>query len=246
MDALVLRSFGSELEKLAVSAATTLSLLQQRAAQGARVAPALMQRAETAAAQGLTHTPAAARRAALGAGESVRAAQGAEQLATRSGTAAQRAALQSRGAQMTQAIESAPHTVTSPMLGGNMTRGYSPAAADFMAGKGTLAQAQAHTLSNPTIHQVGRTPAAGRQPSMSHATPPMGASSAGGTTAVSSGVDLYGKTVVDWDTAKTQVGLVGGSHTGGALSGKPYVPPLSASQQAQGATNPGIRMRRAA
>lgn len=75
----VLKSFGSELEKLSVSAATTLSLLQQRAAQGARIAPALMQRAETAAAQGLTHTPAAVRQTALGAGESVRLQQATNQ-----------------------------------------------------------------------------------------------------------------------------------------------------------------------
>lgn len=79
MDLQTIRSFGGELEKLAISAGTTLSLLQQRAAQGARVAPALMQRAEAAAAQGLTHTPAAARRAALGAGESVRLQQATQQ-----------------------------------------------------------------------------------------------------------------------------------------------------------------------
>lgn len=213
MDLQTIRSFGGELEKLAISAGTTLSLLQQRAAQGARVAPALMQRAEAAAAQGLTHTPAAARRAALGAGESVRAMRGAEGLAASAGTDAARAALQSRAQQMTQAIESAPRSVTSPIVGGHMSRGYSPAAADFMAGRGSLAQAQAHTLANPTIHQAQRAVPQGRSPSMMHATPPMGASAVGNTNVVNAAA-----------LDKTQVGLVGGRSTGDWNQGTPYVP----------------------
>jgi hypothetical protein len=94
MDLTVLKSFSQELEKLSVSAATTLSLLQQRVAQGARVAPAVMQRAEAAAAQGLTQTPAAARRAALGAGESVRLQQAAQEAAQNPVTQASKARLE--------------------------------------------------------------------------------------------------------------------------------------------------------
>lgn len=198
----MLRAFRHELEKQAVSAATTLSFLQQRAAQGARVAPALMRKAESAAAYGLGHTPSVLRRTALGAGEAARAAQGAEQLAARSGVGAQRAAFQTRANQMTEAIHSAPQTVTSPILGGkSMYRGYSPGAADFMVGRGTLAQAQAHTMANQGFfHQARPMPTSGRLPSPNHATPPMGASAAG--------IDPYGRTVID-AAAKTQVGTKG-------------------------------------
>lgn len=55
--------------KVAISAAATLGALKARAAQGVRVNPAMMQRAETAAAQGLKSTPTAVRRTALHAGE---------------------------------------------------------------------------------------------------------------------------------------------------------------------------------
>ena len=152
MDHIVLKSFGGELTKTAISARLALAAIKRRAAQGARVAPKLMQRAEAAAAKGLTSTPAAVRRTALGAAEGGRAAQAAKTLAARSGVAPQRAALQARGAQLEGALRKAPGSVTSPVQGGAvLERGYSPAAAEFMAGKGTLAQAQAATRARPTV-----------------------------------------------------------------------------------------------
>lgn len=70
----------SHFTKVAISAGRTLAALQARVAQGARVAPGLMQRAEQAAAQGLASTPAAMRRTALGASESARMGQAAAQM----------------------------------------------------------------------------------------------------------------------------------------------------------------------
>lgn len=69
----ILDAFADELIKVAVSAATTLSLLQRRAQQGVRVLPQAMEAAQHAAAAGAAGTPAMARRAALHAGDSVRA-----------------------------------------------------------------------------------------------------------------------------------------------------------------------------
>lgn len=70
-----LKAFSSELEKLAISAGLVNQVLQRRVAQGARVAPKLLQMSGQAATQGLAQAPAAARRAVLGAGEAVRAQQ---------------------------------------------------------------------------------------------------------------------------------------------------------------------------
>lgn len=56
-------------DKLAISAMTTLGALKARAAQGVRVNPAMMQRAEYAAEVGMKSTPKVVRRTALHAGE---------------------------------------------------------------------------------------------------------------------------------------------------------------------------------
>ena len=166
MDPLVLQSFGGELIKTSISAKLVLRAIKGRVAQGARVAPKMMQQAESAAAKGLTSTPVAMRRTALGAAESGRAAQGAKTLAQRSGVAPQRAALQARGAQMTEALKKAPETVTAPFAAGSArlgtTRGYAPAAAEFMAGKGTMVQARAATFASPSVlTPQGALPASG-------------------------------------------------------------------------------------
>lgn len=72
---LVFQAFSQELEKRAVSAATTLKLLQGRAAQGARIAPGLMAKAEQAAASGMTRTAPTMRRMALEAGDAAKLQQ---------------------------------------------------------------------------------------------------------------------------------------------------------------------------
>lgn len=83
----VLDAFFDELQtKVAVSAATTLALLQRRAQQGVRVLPQAMEAAQHAAAAGASSTPAMARRAALHARDSVVASR---ELAQRIAPAAQ-------------------------------------------------------------------------------------------------------------------------------------------------------------
>lgn len=98
MDAL-LHGF-SDTIKVAISAGMTLGLIKGRVAQGARVAPALMQRAEQAAASGMTRTAPTMRHLALGAGESARAAGKATAMAP------MKAGLQGRMAQGEKMIQS--------------------------------------------------------------------------------------------------------------------------------------------
>lgn len=71
----------SEIEKRAVSAASTLKLLQGRAAQGARVAPGIMAHAAQQAASGVAHTTPALRNVALEAGAAAKSQRAAQSLA---------------------------------------------------------------------------------------------------------------------------------------------------------------------
>lgn len=71
----------SEIEKRAVSAASTLKLLQGRAAQGARVAPGIMAHAAQQAASGVAHTTPALRNVALEAGSAAKLQQQARAIA---------------------------------------------------------------------------------------------------------------------------------------------------------------------
>lgn len=148
MNPQTLRAFG-EHTKVAVSPGLALKAIKARMAQGARVSPKLLQGAEKAVASGAKSTPAAMRRTALGASESARAAQGAKTFAARFGVAPQRAALQQRAHAYDKVLKSNPKSVTSPVQNGAfLNRGYSPAGRDFLAGKGTLAQAQ---KAKPTV-----------------------------------------------------------------------------------------------
>lgn len=69
----------AEIEKRAVSAASTLRLLQARAGQGARIAPGLMAGAQHAAATGAQTSPML-RRLALDSGQAARAQQQARSM----------------------------------------------------------------------------------------------------------------------------------------------------------------------
>lgn len=77
----VFAGFAHEWEKRAVSAGSTLRLLQARAAQGVRIAPRLMQGAEQAAASGLARTAPGTRALALEAGQAARAQQATQSAA---------------------------------------------------------------------------------------------------------------------------------------------------------------------
>lgn len=143
MNILELHAFGGFV-KTAISPALTTRLLKARAAQGARVAPQLMRGAEAAAASGATQTAPGLRRLALGAGQDARAAARAQGLASRSGVAPQRQALQARAAQDVSPL-------TQPMSGGGggLERGYSPAGRDFMTGHTSYADAARQTAAMP-------------------------------------------------------------------------------------------------
>jgi hypothetical protein len=99
----VIHEFFEALEKQAISAGRTLALLTARAGQGARVAPKLMQQAQAAAAQGLSHTPAAVRRTALGAGESAALARRSAAMPQRVGLGAETSAMRGRVADAVKA-----------------------------------------------------------------------------------------------------------------------------------------------
>lgn len=122
--------FSKELEKRAVSAATTLKLLQGRAAQGARIAPGLMAKAEHAAASGATRTAPTMRRMALEAGDAARLQQSTQAMG------AVKAPLQGR-IQAADAMGGAAFDQAKPLrvhdaLGN--THGYSQAHIDTIAG----------------------------------------------------------------------------------------------------------------
>lgn len=134
----------AETVKTAVSPALTARLLKARAGQGARVAPRLMQGAEAAATSGATTTAPGMRRLALSAGQDARAAQKAQGLASRSGVAPQRQALQARAQQ-----DVTPLTQPMPVGKAGLTRGYSPAGRDFMTGHASYGDAVKRTAAMP-------------------------------------------------------------------------------------------------
>jgi len=128
MDIHVLRAFGQELEKLSISAGTTLNLLKARAGQGARIAPAMMQRAEHAAASGMRTTSPAMRHMAIEAGGAAKAQQRVQALAP------VKAGLQGR----IQAADAMPGRFSTTPLkhhdGLGNTMGYSKGHIDAVAG----------------------------------------------------------------------------------------------------------------
>jgi hypothetical protein len=130
MDLRALQAFGIELEKRAISAGATLKLLQGRAAQGARIAPAMMARAEGAAASGLAHTPASMRHLALGAGDAARLQQ------RTTAAAPMKAGLQNR-IRSAEAMPAAAQYSGTPLKhhdAFNATHAYSKAHVDAIAG----------------------------------------------------------------------------------------------------------------
>ena len=219
IDVALYRACGRELQKLAISAGTTLSLLQQRAAQGARIAPKLMQGAEQAAAQGLAHTPSAARRAALGAGEAVRASQATQMAGQNPVTQAMRGRV--LGA-YEQGVSSSAVRDTSKLLPHHYDYG-----ATGMAGSlHPYTQEHINSMmgSANVVDPKGLAPTiTGRQPSMMHPTPPMGAS---GVTQVSPfGATQIAPSALD----RTQAGLVGGKSLGEFNQGVPHFAPAERS-----------------
>lgn len=122
MDRLVLSAFGEELrDKLAVSAAKALAVIERRVAQGARVAPKVMESARQAASAGLTSTPAVARRAALGAADSAKTQLYAASLPQRVGLADTAAATRQRVA---EAIRAEAKNPAAARTGQYLSKGY--------------------------------------------------------------------------------------------------------------------------
>lgn len=201
-DANTYRAFRDELTKIAISAGTTLSLLQQRAAQGARIAPKLMQSAEHAAATGLVHTPSSLRQTALGAGEAVRASQ------------ASSAALQNPVTQgMRQRVLGAYERSMSGGSGIRDTSKMLPSHYDY--GATGMAEAQ-HAYTPEHINSMmgtgvmhdpqGILASTGRRPSMMQQTPPMGASAATRVTGPKAGAtNPTGPTVIAPNAGPTRV-----------------------------------------
>lgn len=129
MDLLSLRAFGAELEKRALSTGTMASFLRARAAQGARVAPALLGRAESLA-------PNALRAAATNAGADVRAARQVQALAPA------KAGLQQRIAQTPMSFNQARPLTTHDAF--NHTHQYSQQYMSSIANP----QAQVHSMTS--------------------------------------------------------------------------------------------------
>ena len=199
MDPLVLRGFVDEMEKQALSAALLARYAAKRGAQGVRSAQRLGKQLATVK-PGMTSRQIAQGQAGgmakglLGAtregGQQFAKAQG---LSAKSGVSSQRAAFQARGRAMDKALRTDVGSVTSPVRGGQiLERGYSPQAQNFMAGKGTLAQAQQGTQAFPSVltpkgvipGAPGRVAASGAGGGTAVARPSrMAASGAGGGTA---------------------------------------------------------------
>lgn len=219
IDIAVLRACGRELEKLAISAGTTLSLLQQRAAQGARIAPKLLQGAEQAAAQGLTHTPSAARRAALGAGEAVRGAQASSQMLQNPVTQGMRQRVLGAYEQgvTNKAVRNTEHVL--PLHYDYGASGMAGSVHPYTQEHINSMMGSAHVMD-----PKGLAPSiANRGPSMMHPTPPMGASS---VTQVSPfGATQIAPSAMD----RTQMGLVGGKSLGEFNQGVPHFAPVERS-----------------
>lgn len=126
----IFEAFSRELEKRAVSAATTLKLLQGRAAQGARVAPGLMAKAQHAAASGAATTAPGMRRVALEAGDAARLQQRTQALApVKSGLQGR---IQSADAMGAKAFDQSRPLQMHDALGN--THNYSQAHIDTIAG----------------------------------------------------------------------------------------------------------------
>lgn len=160
--------FFSVMEKQAVSAGRTLAVLRARMAQGGRVAPKLLQQAESAAASGLSSTPAAARRAALGAGEGARLAQKAQAYGANPITQSARA----RGlAAYERGVAGGPGVRGKGQLSSHYDYG-----ATAMAGE-SRPYTKAHAESLFTSRQVKDTVGQSRRlPSIQSPTPPAGSS----------------------------------------------------------------------
>lgn len=162
MNLMAQQGFAAKLEKVALSPALLGRWAAGRAAQGVGGAAAMGRGIAGAAAQGATTSRQVmgqmgglGQHRLQGVVAGGRDARAAAALPTRLGVAPQHAAFKARTAQMDSALRTAPETVTAPFAQGSAalgtTRGYHPAAAEFMAGKGTLASAQATAKANPAI-----------------------------------------------------------------------------------------------
>ena len=140
--------------KVAISAGMTLGLLKGRVAQGARIAPGLMHRAEQAAVSGAKTTTPALRHMALGAGESARAAGKATAMApVKAPLQARMAAGEALGARAFD--QSRPLKIHDAF--GN-THGYSPEYMKTVAGSSQIADPKKLLTTAPT-RAVGGTAA---------------------------------------------------------------------------------------
>lgn len=139
VDALSIRSFSAELEKQAVSGALAYRVLSARAAQGARVAPGLLQHA--AQTTGAAQASPALRRLTLNAGIDARAAQRAQ------GMAATKAPLLGR-VQRAEALGAAQFDTSQPLRRAEQAHAYSERALNTLTeGSGSVVDPQGLTAS---------------------------------------------------------------------------------------------------